>query len=110
MSHFNEEGQILVPVDANVEYIIEAPEVAQPFPCTFCKYRTTSPAKLSKHLKSHHQCTECGKSFKRSQGSRDYKRHLKTHQFDHLKQTEKPKFDSFHKCSYCQNSFSHQTF
>ena len=77
---FDEEGQVTVLLEANVESIVETPEVPQPFSSSLCEYKTWSPAKFSIHLKSHHNCSECGKSFKWQNSKRNYERHLLTHQ------------------------------
>ena len=105
---FDEDGQVSVPVEAETENIVEAPDVVQPYFCTMCDYNTLSLTNLNRHLKSHYLCNECGKSFKEPSGNRDYKTHLKSHQ--PTIQPEENKLDSFHTCSFCEKSFMNQSF
>lgn len=76
---FDENGQILIPIEANIE-IIEAEATPQSYACSICDYETRSFMHLNNHLKSHYKCEECGKEFKGSNGKRNYTVHLKTHQ------------------------------
>ena len=80
--------------EADVEYI-EASVEFHHHTCTMCDFKSPSEAKLSFHLKTHHICKTCGKTFQGGQGKRDYKRHLKKHQ--------KP-VDCY-KCPGCDKTF-----
>ena len=75
---FDENGQIVIPIDANIE-IIEAEATPQSYACSICDYETRSFMQLNNHLKSHYKCEECGKEFKGPNGKRNYTVHLKTH-------------------------------
>ena len=76
---FDENGQILIPIEAEIE-IIEAEATPQSYACSICNYETRSFMLLNNHLKSHYKCEECGKEFKGPNGKRNYTVHLKTHQ------------------------------
>ena len=76
---FDENGQIVIPIDANIE-IIEAEATPQSYACSICNYETRSFMQLNNHLKSHYECEDCGKEFKDTNGKINYTVHLKTHQ------------------------------
>ena len=100
---FNEQEQTLVPVplEADIEVIVDVPELDQPFFCSMCDFKTSASTLIDRHFRSHYNCNLCQKPFHGLTASRDYKRHLNTHQ---------PKKSSDTKCSYCEKTFRNQWF
>ena len=99
---FNEEGQILAPIEENVE-IIETSVTHDSYICEPCGFTTISPGQWSRHLKGHHECDVCRKTFHGVNGLRDFKTHLKTHQPKQSKKTGPKKKGPF-ACQECGKS------
>ena len=76
----DDNGHVLVPLEADIEVIEESPEICELLTCSLCDYKTQSNTSLNRHLKSIYECEECGEKFHGEKGKRSYTRHLKSHQ------------------------------
>ena len=115
-------------VEANIEKVVVEviptlelnAETVPTHACSLCDYVSPSLPKLTKYEKSHYKCEDCGKMFRRPNGSRNFKNHLKTHQPKtpkpqkiktvKPKQPRKIKPKASHECSLCEKSFPYLSY
>ena len=116
---FNENGQALIPVDADIE-VIETEVMPEIYSCSLCNYQTQNITYWNKHVKSVYECDNCGDTFHGHNSKRNLAFHLKTHQPKTPKpqkvKTVKPKQPRkikpkvSHKCSQCEKSFPYLSY